>query len=109
MLDIIIGAINGSQFIDNPLEKAMSTFTDFFEDLFGYGEVFYLVPLIALTVAIWYKTDEPIVASMFMIGSGAILSTSTLFIGFTTLGTIFTIFASIGFVGLVIGLIMRKR
>lgn len=102
-------AVNGTQFINNPIETAFSTFTNFFNSLLGAGDVFYLIPLIALTFGIWYKTDEPIMATMFMIGSGAILSTSSLFIGYTVLGLMFTIFTAIGIVGLVVGLIFRKN
>lgn len=102
-------AVNGSEFISNPLETAFSTFTNFFQGLVGEGNVFYLLPLIALTFGIWYRTDEPIMASMFMIGSGSILATSTLFTGFANLGIMFTVFTAIGFVGLVIGLMFKKN
>ena len=101
--------INGTEFFNDTIGTAFSPYTDLFQTLVGNGNAFYLVPLIGLTLAIWFKTEEPIMAAMFMIGSGAILGTSTLFIGLTTLGTLFTIFSAIGITILVISLVLNRR
>jgi len=101
--------INGTEFVNNPWNTTFSPFTNLFQIIFGNGNVFYLVPLIALTIGIYYKTDEPVLASLFMIGSGGILSLGTFFAGVETLGIMFTIFAAIGIAVLVISLIMQTR
>jgi len=101
--------INGTAFVNNTIGTAFSPYTDLFQSLFGNGNIFYLFPLIAFTLGIWYKTEEPIMASLFMIGSGAILGTSTLFIGMTSLGVLFTVFTAIGITGLVISLVLARR
>jgi hypothetical protein len=100
---------NASDIINNTIPTAFSPYTDFFQDIVGNRDVFYLVPLIALTLGIWFKTEEPIMAAMFMIGAGGILGTSTLFIGVYSLGILFTIFAAIGLTILVISLVLNRR
>jgi len=101
--------INGTEFIEDPIGTAFSPFTNLFQTIFGNGYVFYLIPLIVFTMMIWYKTDEPIMAAMFMIGSGTILGMGTLFAGIETLGVLFTIFSAIGLTILVISLILERR
>ena len=101
--------INGTEFVNDIIGTAFSPFTDVFQHLVGNGNAFYLVPLIALTLGIWFKTEEPIMAAMFMVGAGSILGTSTLFIGLTDLGTLFIIFTAIGFTILVISLVLNRR
>lgn len=80
-------------------------FTNLFEHFFGQGEVFYLVPLIVLTMGLYIKTDNIVVPSMFMIASGSILSISTFAIGIPTVGFLFAIFTAIGVASLFINLI----
>jgi hypothetical protein len=101
--------INGTTFVNDPIGTAFSPFTNIFQQLVGNGNIFYLVILIALTLGIWYKTDEPIMASMFMLGSGAILGAGTLTIGMESLGIMFTIFSAIGLTILVVSLILERR
>jgi hypothetical protein len=101
--------INGTEFINDPIGTAFSPFTNLFRDLVGNGNVFYIVPLIVFTIGLWYKTDEPIMAAMFMIGSGAILGMGTLTAGMESLGILFTIFAAIGLTILIVSLILERR
>lgn len=101
--------LNGTELINNTLGTAFSPFTNFFQDLVGNGNVFYLVPLIAFTLGIWFKTDEPVMCAMFMIGSGAILGTGSLFIGVYSLGTLFLIFTAMGITVLVVTLVLNRR
>jgi hypothetical protein len=101
--------INGTAFMNDTIGTAFSPYTNIFQSLVGNGNVFYLIPLIAFTIGIWYKTEEPVMAAMFMIGSGAILGTSTLFIGVTSLGVLFTVFSAIGIAILVVSLVLNRR
>lgn len=81
-------------------------FTYLFEHFIGHGEVFYLVPLIVLTIGLYIKTNGNIVVpSMFMISSGLVLGVSTLSMGIPTMGLMFIIFAAIGIASLFINLI----
>jgi hypothetical protein len=48
-------------------------------------------------------------ASMFMLGSGAILGAGTFTIGMESLGVMFTIFSAIGLTILIVSLILERR
>ena len=101
-------AINGTDWFNNPWNTTFSPFTDFFEDATGVGNTFYLLPLIVLTFGIYIHTKDAVMASMFMIASGALLSSSSLFAGAVELVPVFVIFTAIGFVGLFIGIVFHK-
>ena len=80
-------------------------YTDLFEHFFGHGEVFYLVPLIVLTIGLYIKTNNITIPSMFMFGAGSILAVSTFAIGLPFMGLLFSIFAALGIVSLFANLI----
>ena len=82
-------------------------FTKLFEYFLGaeYGGVFYLFPLVVLTMGLYIKTNNIVIPSMFMIGSGAIISVSTFIIGAPVMGFVFALFAAIGIASLFINLI----
>jgi len=101
--------INGTNATDDIIGTALSPFTNLFQQIIGNGNVFYLVPIIALSLGIWYKTDEPVFASMFIIGVGGILGMGSLLAGVEDLGIMFTIFAAIGLTILIISLILERR
>ena len=80
-------------------------FTNLFHHFFGHGEIFYLVPLIVLTIGLYIKTNNITVPSMFMLGAGSILAVSTFAIGLPYMGLLFSIFAALGIVTLFANLI----
>lgn len=102
-------SINGTDFMNNTFGIPFSPYTDLFQNIFGNGNAFFLVPLIALTIGIWYKTEEPIMASMFMIGAGAILGMGSMTIGLNDMGLMFTIFSAIGLTILIMSFIFGRR
>ena len=101
-------AVNGSNFIDNPWNTTFSPYTDLFANVVGNGQVFWLFPLIILTFGIFVKTRNPVVTSLFMITSGGILGTGSLFYGAGQLSALFYIFAGIGIAALFIGLAFQR-
>lgn len=80
-------------------------FTDLFEKFLGNGYVFFLVPLVVLTIGLYIKTQNIVVPAMFMIASGAILGFTLLAVGVPYAGLIFIIFAALGIVSLFANLI----
>jgi hypothetical protein len=56
-------------------------------------------------MGLYIKTNNIVIPSMFMIGSGAILGVSTFAAGIPTMGLMFIIFAAIGIASLFINLI----
>ena len=101
--------LNGTELIENPVETIFSPFTDFFKGITGNGAVFYLIPLIVLTFGVYEKTKNPIMPAMFMIASGALLSTGTMFLGMPDISIAFTVFIAMGITALFIGLILQRR
>lgn len=94
---------------DNPLNYTLSPYTNLFEKIFGSGEVFYFIPILGLSLALWYKTDEPVVVSIFLIIAGSILGFYNISHGFTTLDIICTIIVAIGITILIVSFILHRR
>ena len=101
-------AVNGSEFIDNPWNITFSPFTDLFESIFGSGNVFFLFPLVILTFGIYVKTHNAVMASVFMIGSGALLASGSIFTNAANMAFIFTIFTALGIVSLFVSLLFQR-
>ena len=100
--------INGSEFMVDPWGTIFSPFTNFFYDIVGNGQVFYLFPLIILTMGVQIKTRNSVMTSMFMIGSGALLGSGGIFTGATSIAIAFLIFAALGLVGVFLSLIFQR-
>ena len=101
-------AINGSEFIDNPFNTTFSPFTDIFANVVGNGQVFWLFPVIILTFGIFVKTRNAAVTSLFMIASGGILGTGSLFVEAGQMAALFYIFSGIGIASLFLGLLFQR-
>jgi len=101
--------VNGSEWRDSPWNTTLSPYTDTFDSIFGNGNVFYLFPLIVLAFALYMHTKNPVMAAMFIVGSGGILAMGTMFSGLTDLSMMFTIFAAIGITIIVISFIFQRR
>jgi len=103
-------AVNGSEFIDQPFNTSYSPFIDLFEGIVGNGYVFFLIPVIVLTYGIYIKTDKnTIMASLFMITSGALLSGGGIFTGAHDIAIAFTLFTAFGFVALFTSILFMKK
>jgi len=102
-------AINGSDFINRPWNTTFSPYTDKFEQIFGNGNVFWLFPIIALTIAVWYKTRDPTVAGMFLMSTSGILSFSTFLAGIPELGMLFTVLVGLAIAIVAADFILKKR
>jgi len=101
-------ALNGTEFINNPWNTTFSPWTDLFNNMVGNGNVFYLFPLIILTIGVYIKTQSATMTSLFMIATGALCGTGSFFTGASTIALMFVIFTAIGFVGLFIGIIFQR-
>ena len=101
--------LNGTEWKEAPWNITFSPYTDIFEQIFGNGNVFYLIPLIVLTFGIYMKTENPVMAAMFMLGSGGIFAMGTMLAGLPEMGMMFTIFAAIGITIIVASIVFQKR
>lgn len=96
-------AVNGSELIDDPFNTIFSPYTD----LLGPG--FFLIILIMICVALYVKTRELATVSMFMLGSGALLSAGSIFTGYGELAFVMTLFSLFGVVGLIASTFFTKQ
>lgn len=101
-------AVNGSEFIDNPFNTTYSPWTDLFETMVGNGQVFWVIPLIVLTVGVYIKTENPIMTTAFMVASGSIFSAGSVWSGAFDLASIFVIFTALGLTGMFISLLLQR-
>ena len=101
--------VNGSEWINSPWNTTFKAYTDFFQDITGVGGVFWLIPISIIAVAIYSKTESPIMVSMYLIASGALFSSGNLFMGNTTMGIIFTVLTALGITGLIGSILLQKR
>lgn len=100
---------NGSDLINEPWNTTFSPYTDLFDNLVGgAGALFYLFPLSFIAIALYVKTRDPVVVSMFMLASGALCSGGSIWIGAIEMSLVFTIFAALGLAGLFISLFFKK-
>ena len=102
--------LNGTELIEEPFNTTFSPFTDFFDAIItGGGMLFWLIPLTVLTLAIYVKTESSEMATLFMIGSGALLSGGGIFIGSPEMSIVFIVFTALGIAGLFMSLFFQRR
>jgi len=102
--------LNMTEFMENPWNTIYSPFTDFFQTYIGVGNAFWLFLLVVFTVGIYIKTEgNAIMASMFMIASGAILGSANVFANQPEMSFAFYIFSAFGFAALFISIIYQNK
>ena len=101
-------AVNGSEFINDPFNTSYSPFVDLFDKLTGFGNLFWLFPLIVLTIGIYIKTEDAAVTSLFMAISGVLLGSGGIFVGAGDVALAFYIFATLGFVGVLLSVFFNR-
>lgn len=101
-------AVNGSEFINNPFNTTYSPWTDLFETLVGNGQVFWLIPLVILTLGVYVKTDNPIMTTAFMVAGGSLFSAGSVWTGAIEMASIFVIFTALGITGMFVSLLLQR-
>jgi len=101
--------LNGTEWLNNPFNTTFSPYTNLFKELIGIGGAFWLIPIVGLTFGIYVKTENPVMATMFMIASGALLSAGNIFTGNSEMSILFTVFTALGITGLAASLLNRER
>jgi len=96
-------SINGSDLINEPIDTIFSPFTDLL------GSSFWLIPLSFITVALYMKTRDVVVTSLFMIGSGVFLAGGSIFAGYPEMILVYGGFATVGLIGIILDIYFMKR
>jgi hypothetical protein len=102
-------ALNGTEWRNAPWNTTFSPYTDMFAEIFGNGNVFYLIPLIVLAFGIYIKTENPVMAATFIMASGGIFAMGSFAAGLPELSMMFTIFVAMGITIIVASIIFQKR
>lgn len=84
----------------NPWNISFDPWTNLFQRFVGNGNIFYLFPLIIVTLGIYYKTGRSELVAVFMLASGALLGFGTLTMGIPDLPILFGLFSAMGLVPL---------
>jgi len=101
--------INGSDLLNEPWNTTWSPFTDLFDKfLDGAGNLFFLLPVSFIAIALYVKTRDPVITSMFMVVTGILASAGGIFVGAPEISNAFVIFAAIGIVSLFVGIFFRR-
>ena len=101
--------LNGSEWRQAPWNTTFSPFTDYFQSIFGNGNVFYLIPIIVIAFGIYIKTRDPVFASAFIMTSSGIFAMGTFLAGLPEMGMMFTVFTAIGITILVVSDIFLRK
>lgn len=97
--------------MDSLWELAFGTWTHFFESILGPGggNVFFLVPIMVLTVGLWFKNpSNPMAAVVFLMGSCALWGSANIFVGAYNVGYLFLIISALAITGLVLKTLFQK-
>lgn len=96
--------INTSNLLTDPITTILSVFTD----LLGSG--FYLIPVSVIAGALLIqKNYDPVPMSLFMITSGILLSSGSVFAGYGEMAQAYVIFAGLGIASLFISFYLGRR
>ena len=93
MIGLLFGAINGTDFINNPWNTTFSPYTN----LLGAG--FYLIPLCFIAAALYVKTHNGVAVSVFIWVSGLLLASGSIFMDYPQMGFVFLVFTVMGMIG----------
>lgn len=95
--------INGTDFFNQPWNTTFSPFIHFF------GQGWLLIPLSFIALALFVKTRDPILVSIYMIITGALFTSGGLFIGFQPMILAYVFFTVLGIAVLIYGVFFAER
>ncbi len=95
-------AVNITEFMTDPWGNTFAVFTDLL------GTPFWLIPLSVVAAALWMKTKDPAIVSLYMITTGGLLLTGNLFIGVMDMVMFYGVFTAVGIGSLFIELFLSK-
>ena len=98
LLSLLFGAFNSTELLDDPITYLLTVFIDLL------GDGFFLIPVSVIAGASFIQKKDPVLTSMFMITSGALLGGGSLFTGYADMALLYTVFAGIGIGSLILSL-----
>ncbi len=98
----IADPLNGTNFSHNLWNTTFSTFSNLL------GAWWLLVPISFVGIALFMKTREPVMVSMYLLTTGALLTTGGIFVGMMDMVPVFIIMTAAGLAGVLISLLFRR-
>ena len=95
-------AVDVTAFMADPWGMTFSCFVDLL------GTPFYLIPLSVIAGALYIKTKDVAIVSMYLISSSALLLSAGMFTGLTDMVNLYVVIIAIGLGGLVVELFLRR-
>ena len=86
--------VNGSTLINDPWNTILSPFLN----MLGNG--FYLFPITFIALALYVKTHDVMLVSVWLILSGILLSSGSVFTGYMEMSIVYLVVIALGFAGL---------
>ena len=99
----IIMALNASEFIDSPWNTTWGTYIDLF------GNLFWLIPLSGIALALYVKTRNPSMVMGFLVAGSLLLSSGHMFLGAPEMATIYLVFSALAMTGLVMNIYFSRK
>lgn len=100
---MLLGAINGSDLINNPWNTTFQAYTN----LLGPGV--FLIVLIFICAALYMKTENAVAVTSFLTVASLLLISGGLYANWPEMSRIFLIVAAFGFVGTFLGIFFKNR
>ena len=95
-------AFNASELLSDPIAYSLTVFID----LLGTG--FYLIPVSVIAGALFLQKRDPAIVSLYMITSGALLGTGSIFAGYGQMAMFYIFFAAVGIGSLFMSLYYKR-
>ena len=96
-------AVNASELVYSPWTTVFSPFVD----LLGTG--FYLIPVSFIAVALYIKTKDLMVSSVWLIASGLLLSGGGIFAGYWEMSSLYVLVCALGVTGTVMSIFFMRK
>jgi len=94
--------VNGSELLDNPFDTIMGTFTDIM------GGAFWLIPIGVVALALYVKTREISVVSVWLMLSSLLVG-SGVYSQYPEMSFLYYLITVIGLVGVIVSLFFMRR
>ena len=94
---------NASDLVNQPWNTTFSPYVDLL------SQSWYIIPVAFIGAALFMKTRDPVLLSMYMITTGALFTAGGIFVNNMAMVPVFAIFAGLGFAVLLFNLFFGGR
>lgn len=100
---MLLGALNGTDFIYHPWNTTFAAYTDLI------GPLFYIIVLCFIAVALYIKTHNATAVGSFLWIGGILLVSGSIFINAPEMAMVFTIFTALALAGTFLSIYFGRK